>query len=381
MRFAFTDEQNMFRDALRDMLARECTAGHVRAAWDSQDGCVPGLWRKLAELGVAGLTVPEDHGGMGLDALDLVLLLEESGCAAVPEPLVETTAVAAPLLRDLAMARPDSAEHAEHAVRAEMAARWLAPIAAGDAIIAICLDGMSFIADLHRADLLLIARDGELHALAPGAVHARPQRSVDHSRRIAAIDDWQPTRQTLLAPADQARPLLAAAFNRGALAVSAQLVGIARRLIDITVEYVKTRQQFGRPIGSFQAVKHHLANAQVALSFSRPVLYRAAYSLARRRDIDSPDIDADIDIDTHVSMARSYAADAAHLAGRVALQCHGAMGYAFEYDLHLWMKRAWALSAQFGDARWHRQRIGNAILSAPGAGDANPGSYATDFDK
>jgi alkylation response protein AidB-like acyl-CoA dehydrogenase len=136
------------------------------------------------------------------------------------------------------------------------------------------------------------------------------------------------------------------------LGTAAQLVGLARRMIDLTVDYTKERTQFGVPIGSFQAVKHHLADARIALEFARPLVYRAAWSVAEGepgRPVD-------------VSMAKAQASDAAMLAARHALQCHGAMGYSFEYDLHLYMKRAWALAAAWGDAAWHRARVGRAIL-------------------
>jgi alkylation response protein AidB-like acyl-CoA dehydrogenase len=123
-------------------------------------------------------------------------------------------------------------------------------------------------------------------------------------------------------------------------------------MIDMTVEYAKERTQFGAPIGSFQAVKHQLADARLALEFAQPLVYRAAWSIAT----------SDAEQAVHVSMAKAKASSAALLAGRAALQCHGAMGYSYEYDLHLFMKRAWALAAAWGDARWHRTRIRRALL-------------------
>jgi alkylation response protein AidB-like acyl-CoA dehydrogenase len=157
----------------------------------------------------------------------------------------------------------------------------------------------------------------------------------------------------------QGRPLaraeLSTAFWRGTLGYSAQLVGLARRMLAMTVEYVTERKQFGAPIGSFQAVKHHLADVRIAIEFAAPLTYRAAYSLAI----------ADPDAMLHCSMAKARSADAAELAARASLQCHGAMGYSYEYDLHLWIKRAWALSRTWGDAAWHRDRVARAILDSP----------------
>ena len=123
-------------------------------------------------------------------------------------------------------------------------------------------------------------------------------------------------------------------------------------MLDLTVDYAKERQQFGVPIGSFQAVKHHLADARIAIEFARPLVYRAAWSVA----------EGDPESSIHVSMAKALASDAASLTARQALQCHGAIGYSYEYDLHLFMKRAWALVATWGDADWHRARVGRAIL-------------------
>jgi alkylation response protein AidB-like acyl-CoA dehydrogenase len=141
-------------------------------------------------------------------------------------------------------------------------------------------------------------------------------------------------------------PALGAAFDRGVVGTAAQQCGLAQRMLDMTAEYAKERKQFGVPIGSFQAVKHHLADARVALEFARPLVYRAAATL-------DP---------VHASMAKAKADDAALLTARAALQCHGAIGYTTEYDLHLYMKRAWVLARAMGDGRLHRNRVATAIL-------------------
>jgi alkylation response protein AidB-like acyl-CoA dehydrogenase len=182
-------------------------------------------------------------------------------------------------------------------------------------------------------------------------VHSEPETSVDGARRLFRVT-WSPNAATCVASGPAARAALDRAFDRGALGVSAMLLGLARHLIDVTVEYVKVRKQFGSAIGSFQAVKHHLADALVGLEFARPVVYRAAYSMSH----------GDPSGSLHVSMGKAYASDAALVAARAALQCHGAIGYSYEHDLHLWMKRAWALAASWGDASWHRTRVGNIVL-------------------
>jgi alkylation response protein AidB-like acyl-CoA dehydrogenase len=340
VRFAFTDDQKLFRDTLRGLLEKECTPAVVRRSWDeTTTGRSRELWAKIAELGVAGLTVPESYGGLGLSELDLVLLLEECGRAALPEPILETTAVGAPLLAELG--------------NDEWRSRWLPRVATGEARLAIGLEGAALVTDAHVADLLLLQRGDELHGAARDDVTMTAEHSVDGSRRLFRVS-FSPSPKTRIASGAAANAAIARAFDRGALGAAAMLNGLARRLIDVTVEYVKVRKQFGAAIGSFQAVKHHLADALVKLEFARPVVYRAAYSLSRR----------DAASALHVSMAKAYASEAAHLASRAALQCHGAIGYSFEHDLHLFMKRAWALAATWGDASWHRRRVAEIVLDS-----------------
>ena len=339
MRFAFTAEQIAIRDTVRAMLARECTGEHVRSAWAMDDGRAPGLWAKLAELGVPGMLAPETHGGLGLTEIELVLVLEESGRVALPEPLLETAAVAVPVLRD--------------AVAHATGERWLRAVAAGEAVAAVVLEGTGegWIAGLAQADVALVGRGGELHLVEGPARTLEHHGSIDGSRRLARWTSM-PAASTCLAVGDAAAGAIADARDRAAVGAAAQLVGLARGMLQRAVDYVKARQQFGKPVGSFQAVKHHLADALVAVDMAAPTVYRAAYSLAHR----------DPERGAHASMAKALASDAATLVARKALQCHGAIGYAFENDLQLWMKRAWALSAAWGDAAWHRERVGRAIF-------------------
>jgi alkylation response protein AidB-like acyl-CoA dehydrogenase len=334
MHFAFTEDQVLFRDTVRDFLSNECRPEQVRAAWDNDIGRVPGLWAKLADMGVVGLTAPEDAGGLGMDEVDLVLLLEEAGRAALPEPLAEQTAVAIPTLRE---------------VGAETSAAWLERMVAGEALVAVGLSG-PYVLYGEQADALLLATDDEVHLVTADAVAFTPQRSVDHSRRLVSVE-WTPSAATLLTAGDEAHQALADAGDRGALAAAAQCIGVAQHLVDVTVDYVGQREQFGKVVGSYQAVKHHLANALIAVEFARPLVYVAAYAVANSTPHRARE----------VSMAKAVASDAVDLAARTALQCHGAIGYTFEYDLHLWMKRGWALAAAYGDARHHRARVATEL--------------------
>ncbi len=332
MRFAFDEDALAFRAAVRDLLDKECGPASVRTAWESDTGFSSERWKKLADMGVVGLTVAEADGGLGMDEVGLVLLLEEAGRAALPEPLIETTAVGAPLLQALA---PDR----------------LAGVAGGETVVTVGLARSASVSAADAADLLVLERDGALHAVTRADVKLTPVESVDHGRRVARVDF---SASTVIAEGDAAREAVALAFDRYAWASSAVLCGLAERMLELAAEYAKQRHQFGVPIGSFQAVKHKLADALVKLDFARPVVHRAAFSIARR----------DPDRSLHVSMAKAYASEAADVAARAALQVHGAIGYTWEHDLHLFMKKAWALGAAWGDAAWHRDRVADAVLPA-----------------
>jgi alkylation response protein AidB-like acyl-CoA dehydrogenase len=283
--------------------------------------------------------VPERHGGLGMDEIDLVLLLEETGRAALPEPVLETAAVGVPLLAGLE--------------GSALADGWLRRVAEGTAILAVGHEANEFVADAHVADLLLMQRRDELHAVPRARAGLERQPCNDPSRRLFRVS-WSPTSETRVAGGREATRLLAAALDRGALAAAAQLIGVGQQLVDLAVRYATQREQFGRPIGSFQAVKHMLANVAVRLEFARPVVYRAAFSVAR--DVATRATD--------VSHAKVAAAEAAAQAARAALQVHGAMGYTWEVDLHIWMKRAWALALAWGSTAWHRERVARIVLDA-----------------
>ena len=344
MKFAFTDDQKLFRDTVREALTRECTPAHVRAAWDP-DAPRPTreLWARLAEMGVIGASAPESNGGLGMNALDLVLLFEEAGYAAFPEPFLETTALAIPLLAD---------------VGGPVASSWLPKLAAGRARATVGLEDAPFVSFADDVDVLLLAREGALHAVPRDAVMVEPERSVDGARRPSRVR-WDVIDGTLVAEGELAAKAVAKTTARGAVATAAELLGLARRMLEMTVEYAKVRKQFGKPIGTFQAVQHRLADALIRIEMARPVVYRGAYALAHETPRAA----------VHVSMAKIYASEAATFVAKQALQCHGAIGYSFEHDLHLFMKRAWALAHAYGDATTHRQTVAAALLDVSGPAD------------
>jgi alkylation response protein AidB-like acyl-CoA dehydrogenase len=336
VQFAFTEDQRLFRDTVREIFANECPPTAVRDSWTNDTGRVPGLWRLLADTGVVGLTAPEALGGLGMTEVDLVLLLEESGRAASPEPLLEHTAVGIPLLRD----------HAPEA----MAASWLPRAAGGEAVLAVGLASHRYVLGGAEADLLLLQHGDELHAVPRDEVTCTPQPSVDQSRRLVTVG-WSPSPATLVVGGVEGRQAAKDVADRGALGAAAQCVGVAQQLLDLTVAYVAEREQFGRPVGVHQAVKHQLADVAIAIEFARPMVYVAAWSAATG----APHVERE------VSTAKALASACVDRACRAALQCHGAIGYTIEYDLQLWLKRGWALAAAWGDAAWHRARVAEEL--------------------
>jgi alkylation response protein AidB-like acyl-CoA dehydrogenase len=340
MRFHFTDDQLEFQRSVRDFLESECTAEHLRKAIETETGRSLERWAKLTELGVVGILVPEEHGGLDMSWTDLVLPLEESGRAALPEPLVETAAVAAPLLVESGSA--------------DLCETWLPRIASGNALVAVGHPINPCVADAHVADLLLLERGGDLVALERADIRLEHQPANDPARRLFRVEIERAATPAVLARGSKTQALLDAALDRAALGSAAQQVGIAQRLVDMAVDYAKARQQFGKPIGSFQAIKHMLASVQVAIEFARPLLYRAACSMAALAPARSVD----------VSLAKAASSDAALAAAKAALQVHGAIGYTWEVDLHFWMKRAWALEAAWGTSAWHRGRVADAVLGS-----------------
>ena len=346
MRFALTEDQIDFRDAVRGLLVDTCPPDAVRRAWagplgptagGDQAGRVPEAWSALAEMGVLGLLVPEAHGGLGMTDEDIVGLLVECGRAGLPDPVSSTAYVAAALLRDLGT---DPA-----------ASVWLPRIASGEATVLVGFPGSTYLPAAATADLFLMCDGEQVHLLRPADVALVPVQSVDGSRALCDVR-WEPSPNSVLISGPEAFVAMNRAFDRAALGAAAQLVGLGERMLDLTVGYVSERRQFGVPVGSFQAVKHHLADAALAVSFALPLVLRGANSLA----VDSSEVPV------HVSMAKARASTAAVGAASAALQCHGAIGYTVEYDLHLFMKRTWALAARYGDADFHRDRVRTVLL-------------------
>ena len=337
MRFSFTDDQKMLRDTVREVLQRECAPDVVRAAWEGRLEGARSVWATLAETGVIGMMASEEAGGMGMTELDLLLPLEEAGYAALPGPLVDTAAVGIPIL--------------EAAGTDEQKDRWLGPAVSGEAQIVVSFEDQHIVPHVASADLLIAERAGVGFCVPIAEASVSVERSVDRARELGRITFEADAKFRMREDADP-RAQFGIGRERAALGAAAQLLGLSRRMLDMAVQYAKDREQFGKPIGAQQAVKHRLANALIEQEFARPLVYRAGWSMATSA----------LDADVAVSLAKIYAGEAAKFVAKEALQVHGAIGYTIEYDLHIWMKRAWALAAAHGDAAYHRERVGRHIL-------------------
>ena len=317
MRFALDDQQRDFAASIDSALSAADVPGAVRS-WAVGD-TTPGrkVWAQLADLGVTALIVPEEFDGLGAHPVDLVVACERLGRWCVPGPVTESIA-AAPILLD--------------------GDDRCAALAAGELIVSVAVPpAVPRAVDADFADLVLIAADGTVSDGVAGKQH----RSVDPSRRLFDVST-----------AGQSRAAnVARAYEFGALATAAQLVGAGQTMLDMSVDYAKQRTQFGRVIGGYQAIKHKLADVHIALDLARPLVYGAALSLAD----DSADTARD------VSAAKAAASDAALLAARASLQTHGAIGYTAEHDLSQWLLRVQALHSAWGDPASHRRRVLEAL--------------------
>jgi len=313
MRFELTEEQAGFAQSLDDLLSRADTVATARA-WAEGD-TAPGLatWRRLADQGVNALIVPEDAGGLGGSLTDLVVAHEVLGRHLAVGPWIESSAYLAAAL---------SGEAAESVAAGAVATVALPP-------------QVPFAVDADTAEQVYL---GTPDGLARAQV-VRVRASVDTTRRLADV---------AAAGGAEAVPVAASvedAFDAAVLACAAQLVGSGERLLADTVDYARQRRQFGREIGSYQAIKHQLADVRIALDFARPLAFGAALG------------------EVPASAAKVAAADAAYLASRVALQVHGAIGYTHEFDLGLWITRVRALVTAWGTPAYHRARVLEGLIA------------------
>lgn len=330
-------EKRELLDLSDDLLERYCSIDHLRACLDSGVAHTDALWNRLAETGLVSALIAEQHGGVELTASHLSGVLFEFGRRAVPEPFLETAVIATAILG---------------AVPGDEAGAWLERIAAGDAIVAIHLDGVSQVAFARDADLLLaIAEDDTVRAYLPGELDIRDLPALDPLRPLARVG-LRGDGALLEAAPDAVRRARTLALAGAACL----LAGATRSLLDLTVDYVTVRTQFDRPVGSFQAVKHKIADVAVMADMA------TSAALSAFDGADEPDAWR------HAAAAKAYAGDAGALANLHALQLHGGIGFTWEYQLHIWLKRVMSLGAAYGTTSSLRRELARQLL-ADVAGD------------
>jgi alkylation response protein AidB-like acyl-CoA dehydrogenase len=326
--FAFTEEQTAIIEATREMLVDTCQPADLRKLLELGEPRDAARWQTIVEMGLLGLQAPEALGGLGLGAVELVGIAEAAGYVALPEPLVDQAGLVVPLLAGLDDDRG-----------------WLARVLAGE-VVAIGHPANPFVSDADSADALVLEHEGALHLVARDTVRVTREQSFDPFRRLFRVD-WTPSNATHVGNS------WGETAARGALFAAAQMIGLGQRAIDLAVAYAKDRTQFGKPIGSYQAVKHHLATAQTKVEFARPVVHAAAAELPVGNAASR----------ARVAHAKIVAGEAADFACRTAVQVYGAMGFTWEADVHFFLKRALGLNYAWGTPAQHLETVKRRVLS------------------
>jgi alkylation response protein AidB-like acyl-CoA dehydrogenase len=368
--FDLNDEQQAIRSTAREFLAARYKSERIRELVDSEHGFDESDWREMAELGWTGLALPEEWGGQGLGIVDLAVVFEEMGYALAPTPLLSNTIVG------LALARCASDGQRE---------RWLRPLAAGElrgtpALVdagspavpavftmearqegdGVVLDGEKvLVLDASAADFFLVATsDGRRHLVARDTqgVEVSVEPSLDPTRRLHSVRfDGVRVEAADTLPAEGADfgPVLLRVW----VALAAESTGVAQRSLEMAVAYAKDRKQFGRPIGSYQAVSHRCAQMLLETENSRSAVYGAAWAADAEPE----------SLPLAASMAQAYASDAGWRVPNASIQVHGGIGFTWEHDLHFFLKRGKANAPLFGDSRWHREQVADVVLAEAAA--------------
>jgi alkylation response protein AidB-like acyl-CoA dehydrogenase len=373
MDIGFSDEQELLRDTARKFLDGECTTKFVREMMASDAAVTTDFWQQLAANGWLGITYPEEAGGSGLGLVDLVVLMEEIGRAVMPGPYPATVllggaaiaAAGSPAQRREWLPRIAAGEVKASLAVTEPNARWDAAgitVTARESRGGFVLSGTKmFVPDAHLADVLVVAarsrdgstmEDGVSLFLVPkdaAGLGIRRLPSVDETRKLCEVklDNVAAPGSALLGEVHQGWAPLQQVIDRAAVALAAEMCGAAQRVLDMTVDYAKLRVAFGKPIGTYQGVKHKCADMLVEIENAKSLTYYAAWA------VDEGEADAPL----AVSMAKAAASDAGRKVCAAGIQLHGGIGMTWEHDLQLYLKRAKADEVAFGDATWHRERI------------------------
>lgn len=334
MTHTFDDDLRQLLTLTRDLLSDRVDEDYLRSRIDQGEAHSPELWRQLADIGLVSALVSEERGGAGLGVQHLAQVLQVFGEHAVPEPFLETAVVAVSALQAL----PDSPG----------VAAWLDGIAAGEVVAAVEFEGRSpHIAYAGCADVLLrFGADGTVRAFAADEFSADKLTSVDPLRPVYSVAT-RADGELLGTDAD----VVALAWRLAVAGSACQLAGVSRHLLDMTVDYVQVRHQFGRPVGSFQGVKHKLASVAVKVDMAS-----AASASAFESAVD--DVDG-----SRAATAKAYSGEAGELANVESLQLHGGIGFTWEYPLHMWMKRAMSLGQAYGTMTTHRRDLARRLLA------------------
>jgi alkylation response protein AidB-like acyl-CoA dehydrogenase len=359
MQFGLTESQEFLKNSARKFFAGECPSTEMRRLMETDTAYDATLWSKLTDQGYTGIIFPETYGGVGLGKVELMLLMEEAGRALLPGPFFSTVVLAGSVLD--AVGTPGHKK------------RYLEPICKGEvrSTVAILEAGASwnprdvqlsavngklsgekfFVTDAAVADfLIVVARNGVfvVDSKARG-LKISPMSGMDLTRKLYVVEFNNTPAEEVGSDLN-----LPQAFDVATAALAAELVGGMQRTLDVTVEYAKTRKQFGKPIGMFQAVQHQCADMYLETESSRSAVYYAGWALEENSS----------DAVTAVSVAKMYCSDAARTVGNRGIQIHGGMGFTWENDLHLYYRRAKASETAFGDATFHRERIASMVIDS-----------------
>jgi len=389
MDFGFSEEQEMLRQSTHQFLETECGMTYVRKMMEDDTGYSQEQWKKMADLGWLGLVFPEQYGGSGLGMVDLVVVLEEMGRVVMPGPFFATVILGG-LALDLGGSEAQKQRYLPDLcagnlkttlAQVEESGRWDAEgikLRAKKGRAGYALSGTKlFVHDAHNADLLVVpARTGRKSAdgITLFLVDAKQQgvkttllKTMDQTRKLCEVtfDNVKVGADAILGAVGQGWPLLDLIVDRAKVALCAEICGGAQRVLEMSVEYAKMREQFGRPIGSFQAIQHKCANMMVQTESAKSATYYAAWAVAN----DAPD--------AHLAacMAKAYCSEAYRSVTAEGIQIHGGIGFTWEHDIHLYFKRAKGSEVTFGDATWNRELVAQEVLDKPEAG-AEPGVRA-----
>jgi len=358
MQFGLSESQQILKSNARKFFAAECPMTEVRRISETETAHDAKLWSKMAEQGFLGVVFPEEAGGMGLGCVELAALAEEMGRALVPGAFI------ANLLGGSAIAGAGSAKYLREISDGSKIAT-LALLEAGAswdpaAVAMTATDGKlsgekMFVPDAGVADVMVVvARDrGELALCAVDGKSTKKSAmpAMDLTRRLYKVA-FDKTPGELLCRGNSAHKALDHALDTAIIALCAEMTGGMQRTMEIAVEYAKTRKQFGKPIGQYQAVQHQCADMLLWTESSRSATYYAAYALTEGIK----------DARAAVSVAKTYASDACREVGNRGVQVQGGMGFTWENDTHLYYRRAKASEIEFGDATFHRERIAKLVV-------------------